>query len=93
MKLDDLIVYRLAMDIADEIWLLVEKWDAFAKWTTGKQLVESADSMAANISEGYGRYYFKENRQSVFLAWLTIRNHHLVDQSEKPWSDKRGGVC
>ena len=88
MKLDDLKVYQLAMEIADEIWFLVDKWDSFPKWTTGKQLVEAADSMAANISEGYGRYFYKENRQFQYfsrgsqtetITWLTkARNRKLI---------------
>lgn len=88
MKLEDLKVYQLAMEIADDIWFLVDNWDTFPKWTTGKQLVEAADSMAANISEGYGRYFFKENQQfqyysrgsqSETITWLTkARNRKLI---------------
>lgn len=88
MRLEDLKVYQLAMEIADDIWFLVEKWDAFPKWTTGKQLVDAADSMAANISEGYGRYFYKENRQFQYysrgsqtetITWLTkARNRKLI---------------
>jgi four helix bundle protein len=88
MKLEDLKVYQLAMEIADDIWFLVDEWEAFPKWTTGKQLVEAADSMAANISEGYGRYFYKENRQFQYfsrgsqtetITWLTkSRNRKLI---------------
>jgi four helix bundle protein len=88
MKLEDLKVYQLAMEIADDIWFLVDEWEAFPKWTTGKQLVEAADSMAANISEGYGRYFYKENRQFQYfsrgsqtetITWLTkARNRKLI---------------
>jgi len=90
MKLEDLKVYRLAMEIGEEIYFLVEKWDSFDKWTTGKQLVEAADSIAANISEGYGRYFYKENRQFQFYSrgsqsetrtWLTkARNRKQIDE-------------
>lgn len=60
MKLDDLKVYQLAMEIGDEIYFKVDEWDSFQKWTTGKQLVDVADSIAANISEGYGRYFTRK---------------------------------
>jgi four helix bundle protein len=30
--------------------------------------VEAADSIAANISEGYGRYFYKENRQFQYYS-------------------------
>jgi len=90
MKLEDLVVYHLAMAIGDEVYFLVEKRDNFDKWTTGKQLVEAADSIAANISEGYGRYFYKENRQFQYYSrssqtetrtWLTkARNRKHIDE-------------
>ncbi len=54
-KLDDLEIYKLSIELADEIWAIVIKWDFFAKDTVGKQIVRSSDSIAANIAEGYGR--------------------------------------
>ncbi|MGH7594880.1 MAG: four helix bundle protein [bacterium] len=63
LKLEELQTYQLAMEMADKIWDIVIKWDYFAKDTVGKQLVKAADSIAANLSEGYGRFYYKENKQ------------------------------
>jgi four helix bundle protein len=54
-SLEDLEVYRFAETFSDEIWFLVSEWDNFAKDTIGKQIVRSADSISANIAEGYGR--------------------------------------
>ncbi len=48
MTLDELKVYELSMDIAEEVWSIVNKWDYFAKDTVGKQLVRAIDSVAAN---------------------------------------------
>jgi len=61
LELEDLEVYKEANKIADEIWNIVLVWDYFQKDTLGKQLVRAADSIAANLSEGFGRYHFKEN--------------------------------
>jgi len=90
MKLEDLVVYQLAMEIGDEIYFLIDEWESFAKWTTGKQLIEAADSIAANISEGYGRFYYKENRQFQYYSrgsqsetktWLTKAfKRKLIDE-------------
>jgi four helix bundle protein len=66
--LEGLEVYQLAINIADQIWEIVINWDYLAKDTLGKQIIRSSDSIAANISEGYGRYFFKENRQFCFYA-------------------------
>lgn len=68
MKLEELKVYQLAMNIGERVWVIVSKWDYFAKDTVGKQLVKSVDSMAANISEGYGRFHYKENKQFCYYS-------------------------
>ena len=79
MRLKDLQIYQLAMDIGERVWEIVVRWDYFAKGTVGKQLVKAADSMAANLSEGYGRFHYKKNKQFCYycrgsqheaLTWL-----------------------
>lgn len=67
-NLDDLAVYQLAESFSDEIWFIVHGWDYFAKDTVGKQIVRSADSIGANIAEGYGRYHYKENRNFCYFS-------------------------
>jgi len=66
--LEKLDVYNLSELFADKIWTIVEPWDFFKKDTIGKQLVRAADSISANIAEGYGRYYYKESKQFYFYA-------------------------
>lgn len=53
--LDDLRVYRLAEELADAVWELVKEWGPFERSTVGSQLVRAADSVGANLAEGYGR--------------------------------------
>ena len=66
--MEELQIYQLSMRIAEKIWDIVLKWDYFAKDTVGKQLVRAADSIAANLSEGYGRYSYRENIQFCYYA-------------------------
>jgi four helix bundle protein len=68
VKLEDLQVYQLSMEIAERIWKIVVEWDYLAKETIGKQLIKAADSMAANLSEGFGRYFYKENKQFCYYS-------------------------
>lgn len=68
LKLEELETYQLAMEVADEIWFEVVTWSIFANDTVGKQIVRASDSVAANISEGYGRYSFKENKQFCYYS-------------------------
>ena len=65
---ENLRVYKLAEEIADLIWEIVSKWDYFAKDTVGKQLVKSADSIGANIGEGYGRGSHADNRRFAKIS-------------------------
>lgn len=79
--LEKLEVYNLAEFFSDEIWEIVDEWKIFLKDTIGKQFVRSADSISANISEGYGRYYYKESKQFYFYARGSL-------QETKSWISK-----
>lgn len=65
---ENLHVYQLAEELADEIWVIVGEWNLFAKDTIGKQIVRSVDSIGANIAEGTGRGSFKDNKRFVKIA-------------------------
>ena len=67
-RLEDLEVYNLAESFSDEIWFTVLQWDSFPRDTLGKQLARSADSIGANIAEGFGRYHFKENKNFCYFS-------------------------
>lgn len=68
VKLEELQVYQLSMNIAERIWNIVIEWDYFAKDVVGKQLMRAVDSVAANLSEGFGRYFYKENKQFCYYS-------------------------
>lgn len=68
LGLDDLKVYQKAMEMAERIWQIVSEWGSFEKQTIGKQLVRAADSVAANLSEGYGRYHYKDSQNFIYYA-------------------------
>ena len=53
-SLDDLRVYNMAEELADLVWEAVATWRGFSKSAVGSQLVRAADSVGANIAEGYG---------------------------------------
>src|SRR6201996_904947 len=92
-RLEDLEIYTLSEAFADEIWFIVTKWNYFERDTIGKQLVRAADSISANIAEGFGRYHYKENKNFCFFSrgsiietksWLKkAKNRNLI--SEEPY--------
>jgi hypothetical protein len=53
-SLEEFKIYNLSLGLSDEIWKDVLKWNHFDKDTIGKQLVRSADSISANLSEDWG---------------------------------------
>jgi four helix bundle protein len=65
---EDLLVYQMSEVLADTIWDLVVKWKPLARDTVGKQIIRSADSIGANISEGAGRGTYKDNRRCVRIG-------------------------
>ncbi|MFB6307351.1 MAG: four helix bundle protein [Flavobacteriales bacterium] len=68
MKLEDFEVYQLSNELCEELWEIVIKWNYFLKDTIGKQLVRAADSVSANLSEGYGRFHFKESLNFAYYS-------------------------
>jgi four helix bundle protein len=68
LRFEDLRVFKAAEEFADTVWGVVTSWETFAKLTVGKQLVRSADSVAANIAEGAGRGASKDNQRFVRIA-------------------------
>ena len=79
--LEKLEVYNIAEKFSDDIWNIATTWDHFKKDTVGKQLVRAADSVSANIAEGYGRYFYKESKQFYFYSRGSI-------QETKSWLTK-----
>ena len=68
VKLEDLEIYQLALDIGEYVWAIVLKWEYFPKKTVGAQFVEAADSISANIAEGNGRYFYKDRKQFCYYG-------------------------
>jgi len=75
------------MEIGEKIWIIVEGWDYLSKRTIGTQLIRAADSIAANISEGFGRFHYKEAKQFTYYArgslfetktWLAKANKRIL---------------
>src|ERR1700748_1543806 len=91
-RIEDLEVYNLADSFSDEIWFNVAGWDYFAKDAVGKQLTRAADSISANIAEGFGRYHYKENKNFCYFSrgslietkgWITkAKRRSLISEDE-----------
>ncbi|MCR8560516.1 four helix bundle protein [Mucilaginibacter sp. BJC16-A38] len=68
LQLSDLNSYKTAFYFSNKVWDIVIKWDYFAKDTVGKQFVTAADSISANIAEGFGRYHKKDKVKFYYYS-------------------------
>ena len=92
MKLEELQVYQLSMKLCERVWNIVVEWDYFLKDTIGKQLVRAIDSVAANLSEGFGRFHYKDSNKFNYYSrgslyetktWLTkAYNRKLIPEDD-----------
>jgi four helix bundle protein len=92
LDLEDLKIYNRAMEIGERVWLDVAGWGYLEKDTIGKQLIRAVDSIAANLSEGFGRYHYKEEKHFAYYSrgslyetktWLTkARNRKLIAEEK-----------
>ncbi len=82
--LEELRVYGMAEKLADLAWDVVTNWDPFAKTTVGHQLVRAADSVGANIAEGYGRASPADHQRFVRIArGSPYEARHLLRRADK----------
>lgn len=91
-RIEDLEIYKTAVDLSDRIWKVVIAWERFEKNTIGSQLIRAIDSVGANLSEGYGRGSKTDNARFAKIArgslfetkhWLILSyNRKLVSQQE-----------
>jgi len=81
---ENLKVYQLSENLADEIWDVVLRWDRFARDTVGCQIVRAADSIGANIAEGSGRGSFQDNRRFIRIARGSLKEtQHFLRRAYK----------
>ena len=81
LKFDSIDAYNTAFNLSNYIWDVVIKWDNFAKSTVGRQLVTSADSISANVAEGFGRYHKKDK-----IRFYRYSNGSLLESMD--WINK-----
>ena len=84
LVLEEIRVYGMAETLADEIWGIVSLWPAFPKSTIGHQLVRAADSVGANIAEGFGRAYPADHRRFIRTARGSLYEvRHFLRRADK----------
>jgi four helix bundle protein len=81
LQLNDIDAYKIAYHLSTFVWRIFVRWDYFAKDTIGKQFVRAADSISANIAEGFGRYGKKDKINFYRYSYGSVKE--VFDWNEK----------
>lgn len=81
LKLNDIEAYRISFAMSNKVWDLVLLWSPLAQNTVGQQFIKAADSIAANIAEGFGRYSKKDKIRFYRYAYGSM--YEALDWNEK----------
>jgi four helix bundle protein len=61
-------VYGNAVNVADDLRRCIARWESFDRWTLGVQLQRAADSIGANLAEGFGRETDTDRMRFLVIA-------------------------
>ena len=61
MELGKLEIYKLSLNLSENIWKVYSMLSNDLKYNIGNQVIRSTDSIGANIAEGYGRFHYKDS--------------------------------
>lgn len=81
VKLNDIEAYKVAFNLSNYVWMRMETWDHFAKVNVGSQYVKAADSISANLAEGFGRHGKKDKIN--FYRYARGSVYECLDWNEK----------
>jgi four helix bundle protein len=79
--LQKLEAWRKSMDFSVKVYReVIPLLPPEEKWSLGQQLRRSAQSIPANVAEGYGRYYYQDNVRFCYMARGSLEEtlSHLI---------------
>lgn len=72
IELKDLEVYRLSRELSKMSWEIFKKLDFSLKRIIGEQFIRSADSVGANIAEGYRRFHYLDRVKFFYTSRASL---------------------
>jgi len=93
MKLDDLEIYRMCLELSKQAWNIYQHLHWQIKKIIGDQWITAIDSIGANIAEGFGRFHFLDKNKFNYNArgsllesqyWTTVLcQRNIINGKEK----------
>ncbi len=68
LNLYDFELYNKSRELSGKAWAIYIQLPRDIQFKTGGQFIESADSVQANIAEGFGRFHYKDKLNFHFFA-------------------------
>ena len=83
IPLQELEVYRMTRRLSSMAWVIYQRLAFQQRKVWGDQMLESVDSVGANVAEGYARFHFSEKARFYYIsrASLSERVDHWIDLS------------
>ncbi|SDC66310.1 four helix bundle protein [Algoriphagus faecimaris] len=77
----ELEVYRLARKLSSMAWNIYERLSFQQRKVWGDQMLESIDSVGANIAEGYARFHYLEKIRFYYISRASLSEgvDHWID--------------
>jgi len=91
IKLEDLLIYKLAREISKISWEIYNGLDWREKKVIGDQFIQSSDSIGANIAEAYGRFHYLDRVKFCYNSrgsliecshWVDLMRERKIDNQE-----------
>jgi four helix bundle protein len=79
--LQELEVYRMTRRLSSMAWVIYQRLAFQQRKVWGDQMLESIDSVGANVAEGYARFHFSEKARFYYISRASLSEgvDHWID--------------
>ncbi|MEY3564574.1 MAG: hypothetical protein RJA23_744 [Bacteroidota bacterium] len=81
IPLQELEVYRMTRRLSSMAWVIYQRLAFQQRKVWGDQMLESVDSVGANVAEGYARFHFSEKARFYYISRASLSEgvDHWID--------------
>jgi four helix bundle protein len=81
IPLQELEVYRMTRRLSSMAWVIYQRLAFQQRKVWGDQMLESVDSVGANVAEGYVRFHFSEKARFYYISRASLSEgvDHWID--------------